>query len=68
MNVGAAIGKKNYKSFIDLADRMRGNRFTFDLYAMGYDKFDLMVYNETLGIPVETIDHIEPEIMPEAIP
>ncbi len=66
MNVGAAIGKKNYKSFIDLADQMRDKGMTFDLYAMGYEKFDLMIYNETQGIPVETIDHIEPEEMPEA--
>lgn len=66
MNVGAAIGKKNYKSFIDLADRMRGDVFSFDLYAMGYDKLELMIYNETLGMPVKTIDHIEPEEMPEA--
>lgn len=64
MNVGAALDKKNYNGFIDLAALMRNSGYTFNLYVMGYEKDKLIDYNLQLSSPVHTIISREPEEMP----
>lgn len=63
MNVGAAIEKKNYQSFIDLAFQMKDSGNEFNLYVMGYEKDKLMAYNQEMGMPVKNITTVEPEEM-----
>lgn len=64
MNVGAALDKKNYKGFIDLASLMQESGNEFNLYVMGYEKDKLVAYNESKGNPVKTITSVEYREMP----
>ena len=65
LNVGAAIKKKKYKDFIDLAILMNENTQndkTFNLYALGYFVDDLKRYNRENGGFVN-FHSVEPEEM-----
>jgi glycosyltransferase involved in cell wall biosynthesis len=64
LNVGAAIEKKNYAEFIDLAYNMRSSQKEFNLYVIGYDTAKLQAYNQMRGNPVKTIAYAEYDEMP----
>lgn len=53
MNVGAALPKKNHKSYVDLAARLPDR--DFNLYAMGYESAEVARYNVSLGTPVKMV-------------
>lgn len=65
MNVGAALDKKNYPGFIDLASLMQPEGYEFNLYIMGYETEKLIQYNESKGHPVKEITHADYEEMPK---
>ena len=52
LNVGAAIQKKKYEDYVDLAKIMSENeegKYKFNLYALGYFVNDIKKYNEDNG-------------------
>jgi hypothetical protein len=53
MNVGAALPKKDHKSYVDLAARLPDR--DFNLYAMGYESAEVARYNASLGTPVHMV-------------
>jgi glycosyltransferase involved in cell wall biosynthesis len=62
LNVGAALPKKRFEDFIDLAARMPGR--TFDLYSIGYLSPQLAGYNTARGAPAAIHAAVQPEEMP----
>ncbi len=65
LSVGAALPKKDYNKFIDLADIMRDSGMEFNLFITSYAIIDdLRSYNKQKGTPVKTITWVEPEEMP----
>jgi len=62
INVGAAISKKKFEDFIDLAKLMP--EYEFNLYALGYELGQIEEYNKARGSPVN-IGWEQPENMPE---
>jgi hypothetical protein len=62
MNVGAALPKKDHKSYVDLAGRLPDRRF--NLYAMGYESSEIGEYNQSLGSPVKMIPVVPYADMP----
>ncbi len=59
---GPAIPKKRHQDFIDLAARMRGQGFTFDLYARGPTVKLCRARNRAQGNPA-TITYVDPDEM-----
>lgn len=57
MNVGAALPKKDHRSYVNLAARLPER--DFNLYAMGYESAEVARYNASLGTPV-TIVPVKP--------
>ncbi len=62
MNVGAALPKKDHRSYVDLARRLPERRF--NLYAMGYESSEIGEYNQSLGSPVTMIPVVPYADMP----
>ena len=65
LGVGAALPKKDYKKFVDLAANMRDSGFEFNLHITGYEVGSIQAYNRQRGNPVKTIKHVHQEEMPE---
>ncbi|MCI0417380.1 glycosyltransferase family 4 protein [bacterium] len=64
---GPSTRKKAHSDFIDLAARMRGDGFEFDLYAKGHRLADMQKRNERVGNPVR-ITYADPDDMPDIYP
>jgi hypothetical protein len=62
LNTGAALAKKRFEDFVDLARLVPGR--TFRIYAIGYDVQKLVDYNRARGSPVEVRATVAPEEMP----
>ncbi|MDX1948812.1 MAG: glycosyltransferase [Pirellulaceae bacterium] len=67
MCAGPAIPKKAHHQFVDLAKKMRGQGFTFNLYAKGPTLEKTREYNQRAGSPVH-ITYADPDEMPSVYP
>lgn len=63
MCAGPAIRKKRHGDFVDLAARMRGSGFSFELYARGPSLLKTRAHNLASGSPVQ-IAYVDPDQMP----
>lgn len=61
---GPSVEKKGHDQFIDLAKRMRRERFTFNLYTRGHFMPPTIEHNRKCGNPV-SIRYADPEDMPK---
>ena len=62
MNVGAALPKKEMKSFVDLAKQIPTAKC--NLYMMGYQATEIAAYAQATGSPVVVVPPVQPLDMP----
>ncbi len=62
LNMGAAIKKKGFENFMDLAKKLPDLKFR--LYAIGYNKKEYEELNRKLGMPVSFEESVELDEMP----
>jgi glycosyltransferase involved in cell wall biosynthesis len=63
LNVGAAIPKKRFRQFVDLAAKVPGREC--NLYGIGYNTKLIREYNVSMGGWANVHDAVQPEEMPE---
>jgi hypothetical protein len=62
LNCGAALPKKSFGDFIELAARLP--ELDFDLYLVGYDEDEIAARNRAAGRPVRIRRTVQPDRMP----
>lgn len=64
LNVGAAQQKKDFPFYLEIASRMRGDGWQFDLYPIGYKTNEIKNLNRKMGVPVAKIETVPYSEMP----